>query len=123
MSTNPLNLALRFVLEIAALVSAGVVAWDILDGWWRWLGVIGAPLALAAMWGTFAVPNDPSRSGSAPIPVSGSTRLVVEFVFFLLPVVGLVIAGRGIIAGVLAGLVIFHYALSWDRIEWLLHKG
>ncbi|MFD2270700.1 DUF2568 domain-containing protein [Undibacterium arcticum] len=40
------------------------------------------PIAAAAVWGAFAVPGDASRSGSAPIAVSGVLRLGIEVTFF-----------------------------------------
>jgi hypothetical protein len=71
------------------------------------------------VWGIFAVPDDPSRSGKAPVSVPGSLRLVLETLIFGLAGSAL-IASDVIIPGVLfIVLVIIHYALSWDRIKWL----
>ena len=82
MGTHPINLAVRFLLEMAALISLGVWGWKVGDSWTRYILAIGIPLILAVGWGTFAVPDDPSRSGSAPVPVPGIIRLLLELGFF-----------------------------------------
>ena len=41
---------------------------------------IQTPIIIAVVWGTFAVPDDPSRSGAAPIVVAGFVRLAIELV-------------------------------------------
>ncbi len=57
---NPANLGLRFVLELSALTAVGFWGWARLEGLPRWLHAVGVPLALAAAWGVFNVPGDPS---------------------------------------------------------------
>lgn len=37
----PMNLALRFFLEIAALVGFGALAWQSTEGLWKYLAVTG----------------------------------------------------------------------------------
>ncbi len=71
MGSHPINLAVRFILELTALVAAGMWGWHQSEGWLKFLLVITLPLLIAIVWGTFAVPDDPSRSGAAPIPISG----------------------------------------------------
>jgi hypothetical protein len=78
MGSNPINLALRFILEIAALFALGYWGWTQHDGVWRFVWGIGLVILAAVIWGTFAVPDDPSRSGNAPVPVPGALRLVIE---------------------------------------------
>jgi hypothetical protein len=120
MGSHPLNLAVRFLLELAALVAMGYWGWTQNDGIWRWVLVIVVPIAAAALWGTFAVPNDPSRSGNAPVPTPGMIRLILELAFFALATI-LLIASQRLSAGVtLAVIVIIHYTISYDRILWLL---
>jgi hypothetical protein len=82
---------------------------------------VGIPLAVAIVWGTFAVPDDPSRSGRAPIPVRGVVRLVLELAIFSAATCALSTDARtlGIVFGV---CVLVHYALSYDRIGWLLRR-
>ena len=82
MSSNPINLAVRFLLEIFSLAVIGVWGWKQSDSWEKYVLAIGLPVIAAVIWGTFAVANDPSRSGNAPVPVSGIVRLGIEFLFF-----------------------------------------
>ena len=120
MSTHPINLAVRFLLELAALAAVGVWGWKQSDSWPRFIWAIGLPLLLAAAWGTFAVPDDPSRSGGAPVPTSGMVRLALELAFFGLATWALYATGYTRLSLVFGGLVVVHYALSHDRIVWLL---
>ena len=116
------NLALRFFLEVAALIGFGLAAWRFAPDPWRWLLVVGVPLLAASIWGTFAVPDDPSRSGNAPVPVSGRLRLAIEFVILGGGFLSYALVGRTMIAVVLAALFVLHYALSRERIVWLLGR-
>ena len=120
MGSHPINLALRFLLELAALGAMAYWGWTQYAGLESWLGAICLPLVAAFLWRTFAIPNDPSRSGQAPIPTPGTVRLLLELSIFAAGVIAL-IASQRIFAGVvLAALVVIHYALSYDRIIWLL---
>jgi Protein of unknown function (DUF2568) len=120
--SHPANLGLRFPLELVGLYSLGLWGWRTGEGWLRWLLVLGLPLFAAAAWATFAVPDDPSRSGEAPIPVPGLLRLVLELGLFASAVlclrgVSLAHWGTG-----LAFVVILHYVASYDRLVWLLRQ-
>jgi len=84
MGSHPINLLVRFLLEIAALLSVGTWGWKQNDNWLRFALAIGLPIILAIIWGTFSVPNDPSRSGSAPIVTPGIIRLIIELGVFAL---------------------------------------
>lgn len=120
MGSHPLNLAVRFLLELSALGALGYWGWTQHDGPARWLWAIGVPLIAAVLWGTFAVPNDPSRSGQAPIPTPGTIRLLLEWSIFALGTVALIFSQRVSLGMALAVVTIAHYALSYDRILWLL---
>ena len=122
MASNPINLAVRFLLEIAALVAIGYWGWSQHDGWLRFVLVIGFPLLAAILWGTFNVAGDPSRSGKAPVPVPGIVRLALELAIFAFAVWALYDAGQATLAIVLVAIVVIHYALSYDRIAWLLRQ-
>ncbi len=82
MGSHPLNLAVRFLLELAALLSMGVWGWRAGAGWLRFALAALIPIAAAVLWGVFAVPDDPSRSGTAPIAVPGLARLAREAAVF-----------------------------------------
>ena len=120
MGSHPLNLALRFLLEIAALVAIGYWGFSQHTGIWRFIIGIGGPLLAAVLWGTFAVPDDPSRSGKAPVPIPGVIRLVLELSLFGFAAWALYDAGSTMLALIMAGLTIVHYALSYDRVAWLI---
>jgi len=119
---NALNLGLRILLEIAALGGFALLAWRLSDGWWRFLVVFAVLAVLMTLWGVFAVPGDPSRSGNAPIPVSGLLRLGLELSILLGGGLALYLAEHRIAGAVLIVLVLLHYALSTDRIAWLLQR-
>ena len=120
MGSHPLNLALRFLLELVALGAIGYWGWTQHEGPERWLWSIGVPLVAAVLWGTFAVPNDPSRSGQAPVPTPGIFRLLLELAIFTVATIAFVASQRVSAGWVLAATTLFHYAISYDRILWLL---
>jgi len=122
MGSHPINLAVRFFLEIAALLSMGFWGWEQSDSWLRFVLAIGIPLIAAVIWGTFAVPEDPSRSGKAPVPVPGILRLVIEIAIFGLGAWALYDLGFTILSLILGITVIIHYIVSYDRIAWLIKK-
>ena len=122
MSSNPINLAVRFLLEIFSLAIIGIWGWKQGDNWEQYILAFGLPVIAAAIWGTFAVANDPSRSGNAPVPVSGIVRLGIEFLFFGFATWALYNMESNWLSLMLAVVVLVHYAISYDRIYWLLTK-
>lgn len=120
MGSNPLNLAFRFLLEIAALIALGAWGWKQLDGILHFALALGIPILAAALWGTFAVPDDPSRSGKAPVPIRGYLRLLLEFTFFAATTWSLFEAGATQLGQILGTAVVVHYILSYDRVLWLM---
>jgi hypothetical protein len=122
MGSNRVNLAIRFLLEIAALVSMGIWGWRQREDWIRFILAIGIPLAAAVAWGLFAVRDDPSRSGAAPIPVPGLIRLLLELAFFGLSVWMLYHMQYLRLSWILGITVALHYLISYDRIRWLIRQ-
>lgn len=120
MGTHPINLTVRFFLEVAALVSLGMWGWNQSDSGLRILLAIGLPLIFAAIWGTFAVPDDPSRSGKAVIAIPGLIRLIIEIGFFGCAIWSLYDLGFHKTSVAFGVLVILHYLVSYDRIKWLI---
>ena len=113
MSQNPLNLALRFLLELAILGALGYWGWTQHSGAWRILLGIGAPLIAAILWATFRVPGD----GGAPIVTTpGPIRLMLEAILFICATLALVSAQQHRLATVFAIVSALHYAASYDRI-------
>ena len=116
------NLALRFGLEIGAVAGLATVAWRSTGGPMRWLALVVVPAAAIAAWTLFNVPDDPSRSGTAPIVVPGAIRLAIELTILLAGAAALTVRGPQWIGVGLASLIVVHYAVSIPRVEWLLHK-
>jgi hypothetical protein len=115
------NLALRFGLELVAFTGLAMAAWDLSSGNLRWITVFAVPVIAAAFWGVFNVVGDPSRSGEAPVEVSGWIRLAIELAILGGGAVAFAITQRPTIAVGIAVLIVIQYATSWSRIEWLLH--
>jgi hypothetical protein len=116
---HPVNLAVRFVLELAALVALAIGGYAAGTGAMAWILAIGLPGVAALAWGVFNVPGDRSRSGAAPVPVPGIVRLLVELDIFGAAVILGWFASPAFAIGLLVAVVI-HYALSRDRVKWLL---
>ncbi len=72
-----------------------------------------------ALWGTLRVPGDP---GDAPVAVPGPVRLTLELAEFGAAAGLLMAAGRPALGIGLAVVVVLHYAVSYDRITWLLAR-
>lgn len=113
------NLALRFLIELVALGGFATLAWDLSAGSWKALAVAAVVVTLGAIWATFAVPEDPSRSGNAPVTVPGRLRLVLELAILLGGAWAFHAAGYRWAALSLGTLVVVHYLLWWERIIWL----
>ena len=123
MAYHPINLAVRFLLELGALAAFSIYGWRLTDHGVLRVGLaVLLPAIAASIWGVFAVPGDPSRSGSAPVPIPGAARLILELVFFA--AAAWVLSGRSAAwAAALAGVAATHYALSLERIVWLVRGG
>lgn len=122
LSNHPLNLALRFVLEVLAISALAFWGWS-QGGFWRWPLAIGLPVIAMVIWALTQVPEGPGREGGA-IPVPGPVRLLIELALFGLAILALLTAHANdraqLFAAILAAGVAINYALSWDRIHRLL---
>ncbi len=114
------NLYLRFGIELMALggiwAGASVAATSRL----RWLLVVTGLLVAVILWGVFNVPDDPTRSGKAPISVTGWVRLFIELVVLGAGLWGWLSSGRVDIAVVYAMALAVHHAASLPRLRWLV---
>ena len=122
MSNHPINLVLRFVLEIVALLAIGYWGRRQATGAARYLLAVALPLATAVLWGACRVPGDWSASGDAPFPVPGPVRLLMEASLFGFAVWGLISEGATAPGLILGCVVLVHYVLSYDRVLWLLRR-
>ena len=100
----------------------GMWGWELSDDWTRFILMLVIPALAMAIWGIFAVPDDPSRSGNAPIKVSGRVRLALELVFFSFAAWAFQDTGFKTIGGIFGIVVFLHYLVSYDRIAWLLAR-
>jgi hypothetical protein len=120
MEMNSINLTVRFLLEVVALLSLGMWSYKHYDGWLAVALAIAVPLIAVGVWGTFNVLGDPSRSGVAPVEVAGWIRLLIELSFFALSAAALYYIGYTKISIVFAVAVIVHHVVSYERVLWLL---
>lgn len=116
MNANPVNLAVRFLLELCILIAYGMWGWHLGVSheltWVSYVAAIGLPLIAAALWGIFRIPNDPNP---APVAIPGQLRLLLEWGLFGSSVWMLYRLGysrAGLIMGV---IVVIHYMVSYDR--------
>lgn len=122
MGSHPVNSAVRFLLEMSVLVVMGLWGWENGNGWVRYVLAIGIPVVLAVIWATFAVPDDPSRSGAAPVVTPGFVRLILELLFFAVASWALYHLGHTRLCLIFSIVVVVHYLASRDRILWLLSR-
>jgi hypothetical protein len=106
-----LNLAVRFLLELAAL--AALAYWgfhtgeslvtDVLLG-------VGAPVVAAVVWGTFAAPRSERR-------LSGGALVAVQLAVLGAGAVALAAAGRTVLAAIFAVVIVVNAALlhHWQQ--------
>ena len=100
------NLGLRFLLELALLAAFAYWGWTEGEGLWRWVLVLVAPLAAAALWGKYLAPKSDAR-------VEDPWRLAVELVTFGGATAALFRAGATTLGFVLGGLAGLHLALTF----------
>jgi len=74
------------------------------------------------LWGVFAVPNDPSRSGKTVVATPGLIRLILELVLFGVSAWMLFDLDFQKLGWIFSIAILIHYATSYDRIAWLLKQ-
>jgi hypothetical protein len=121
-STHPINLALRFLLELIAIITYGYWGYSLLEAGTRILLAILFPILFAVLWGVFAVRDDPSRSGKTVVQTPGIIRLLLELGLFGVAAWMLLDLDHTLIALIFGVAVVVHYFLSFDRIAWLLKQ-
>ena len=122
MGSHPINLIVRFLLELSALTSMGIWGFKLSEGWFRFVLMVGIPIIAASIWGIFAVPDDPSRSGAAPVAIPGILRLAIELVFFAFATWALYDSGFFKVSIIVGVIIILHYLISYDRVTWLISQ-
>ncbi len=119
MSNHPMNLAVRFLLELLAMAALAMWGWTQHAGVLRFVWAVGLPLLAAVLWGVFRVDGDPNK---APVRVPGLLRLLIEALIFGGAVWCIYAAGYNTLASVFGLVVLAHYVVSYDRIQWLLQR-
>ncbi|MCO8126178.1 DUF2568 domain-containing protein [Acidimicrobiia bacterium EGI L10123] len=120
---SPAQAALRFGLEVTAMVAWAMAAWRAMPGTLASVvGSVGAVVVLAGLWGTFRVTGDASASGGAPVAVGGRTRLALELCLLLGAAVAAILTANARFGAVLGALVMLHYATTPRRVRWLLER-
>ncbi|MDF1548742.1 MAG: YrdB family protein [Bacteroidales bacterium] len=122
MANHPVNLAVRFILELVALFAAAYWAYNLANSTYSIIFSILLPLMLATIWGVFNVKNDPSRSGKAVITIPGVVRLLIELLIFGLATWFLNNSGLKLFSWIFLSIITIHYLISFERIKWLLRK-
>jgi len=122
MAFRQFNLFLRFILEMLTLFMAGWWGWTMHQGWNRYGLVIILPVLMAVIWGVFAVPDDPSRSGKTVVATPGWIRLMIEIAFFTFGAWTFIDIGYRNISIIFAIVIFLHYAFSFDRLRWMLNN-
>ncbi|MBS1530229.1 MAG: YrdB family protein [Bacteroidetes bacterium] len=112
MNTNPINLAVRFLLEILMLVTLANWGWHLTPGWTRYLFTPSLPASAAALWGIFRIQNDPKP---APVEIPGPVRLLLELSLFALMVWCLYDLAYRTGAWISGIVIVIHYIISYDR--------
>ena len=106
-----INLALRFILEVCALVFLGYWGFKSSQGLlMKSVLGIGLPLLIAIIWAVFGSP-------AAPIPAEGFQRLLLEIFIFGLATFALYSSGKPTLAIIYAITVIINRILIylWDQ--------
>jgi hypothetical protein len=85
------NLAVRFILEMGALVALGYWGWKTGDGGMKWVLAVGSVIAAVVVWSLFVSP-DPTIELARPV------RLAIEFVVWAAAASALWATGLHIVA-------------------------
>ena len=85
---KPINLGVRFLLELCMLAAIGYWGFKTGSGWFlKILLGIGAPLSTAVLWGLFIAPK-------ATYPLSGASHLTIELILLSLGSLALFASGK-----------------------------
>jgi Protein of unknown function (DUF2568) len=97
--TAPLQLAIRFTLELAAVVASGVVGASVGSPPFGLVGGVGLAAIFIVGWGQFLAPR-------ARFPQPAMVRLVVGTLVMEAPAIGLAIVGQTTAGAILAAAII-----------------
>lgn len=119
---SPANGILRVALELGALAVFGYWGREYGAGMWRYALMVGIPLGVALVWGTFTVPGDPARGKDGLVPVTGVMRLFIETTVFGFAMMALRFLGHENLSLGYGLAAMLHFAFSTDRVKWLVRQ-
>jgi hypothetical protein len=119
MNDHPINLLVRFLLEITLLFIFANWGWRAFEEVNKYLMAIGLPLGVAIVWGVFRVEGDP---GKAIVAIPGWLRLMYELLVFASAAFFLFRMNQDKWSYIFIFVSTIHYLASYDRIVWLLKK-
>lgn len=90
-------LSVRFLLELALLAGAAVLAWRLAPEGWQWPLAILAPIVVGVVWGLFLSPR-------ARFRMPALATLALEALLFLGVGAGLLFVGLGVPAAIGVGI-------------------
>ncbi len=112
---------IRTIVDLAIFGSIGYSVHFWIEGEWiGWFGAVVALFSVAAIWIVCRVPGDVGLPVPLTIPISGRVRLLIEFVITGIAAYGLWTTASRAAGETLLTLVGIHYAVTWDRVRWLL---
>ncbi len=104
-----INLGLRFLLEVGALVAVGYWGWQTGEGAMRWMLSVVGVAAVIAVWVLFVSPQP-------TVPLARPVRLGIEFVVWVAAGLGLYASGHRVIAAAFVVIAIISGVVNyvWD---------
>jgi hypothetical protein len=119
MNNHPVNLSIRFLLEVSLLIIFAVWGYNQFNGVARYVLAVGIPVITAGIWGICRTEGDP---GKAIVPIPGWLRLLYEMLLFTLAAYFLLQLQLLKWAYIFVTISALHYLVSYDRIVWLIKK-
>lgn len=119
MHDHPLNLALRFLLELVLLFVFAYWGWNKFEGTTKYLVAIGLPLLAATIWGVFRVEGDPRK---AVVAIPGWLRFSYEMILFTAAALFLFQLQQYRWGSIFVAVSALHYLFSYQRIIWLFQQ-
>lgn len=116
-NNHPLNLGVRFLLEIALVVIFAYWAWNKFDGIFKYMLSFLLPVIGISIWAIFKVEGDP---GKAIVAIPGWLRLILEAILFVSAFYMLRSVNLTKWSLLFLVVTVIHYLASYDRIIWLL---
>jgi len=100
------NLVVRFLLELAALAAVGYWGFSSHSGVTQWVLGLGAPVAVAAVWGLFVSPK-------AKFDLPRPAAFAIELLVWAFAASALFAAGQRVLAIVFATIAVISGTLNY----------